>query len=857
MRKNVIKILGAVFCLLLFFCVVGCGNNNSKIGDAQIVGWQDSTEEVILGSSYQLSAVEAKDSSGTEYAVETIVINKATGKELPLILNSFDIISIKGYEIVYTAYNGENKGCARMVRTLTVKDEGSPIVMISGNNIAEVGKKFAYPTINVVDDSGSVARTNIEVYDSKNSKVDSDDQGFIPLQIGYYTIKVNAIDEAGNYGESSYEIYARRATYNNELDGFDDKGFISTTYTLDGDKKINAGFSAFKMQKDSFGSAYFNSTAGKKTEVYMSLRKSVEEYSSIFSLETEDAVICATVYILDDTLNEREISFANASVLVETNKWVQIKISSDATGKMIRWLNRVAIQDVALFSVKNDASPYTIFIDKVDLCDEKNGLSLTGVKDNYNNGEDLVFTALDGYATELYCQGNSQSMESGYKLEEDGEYVLVAKKANYSDEYYYFTVGNLSVRASDAVYISKNQFFDLPTVEITENGTKVSGETAYYILDESTGEYKKAESGFMVNGDYVILRIVSNYNGKTVSALKTFKVNRYSKNAWFGLDVDGFDTEKLAFHKTFNDDILGELKNVIEIKIVDDANVEDDHGESFASLRFYWNAVYTKEYYEQFEFIVFKMRATTPARFAYIGENPWHALTVSNEVSTSWKEYYVPMAEILEDFDNFAKYCITWQDGEINKAQGHTYESIFIADIYCVEKEQYPSNMWFNTDSVGSISGANPNWEYLESFDGESGVVKVSTASDSFAYNRTGFAMIYDEDYYKDFDYLVFKVKADTNVQLIYGSEDPWKFEMEMQVTSEWQEFRFKLSEFVFTEEGSRFEDLLKTGMFYIGSTAGGVDVNIYIASVTVEATIQPGKLPIDFENESIYSDPY
>lgn len=857
MKNNVVKVLCVLLIVLSFFCVAGCGEDNNGTESVPIDGWQDTTEEVILGSSYQLPVIEAKDSSGMEYIVEVTVINKATGKEVPLILNSFDIINIKGYEIVYTARDGEGKESAKMVKTLIVKDEGAPIIMISGNTIAEVGKKFAYPTINVVDDSGSVAQTNIEVYDSKNSKVDCDEQGFVPTKIGYYTIKVNATDEAGNYGESSYEIYARKATYNNELEGFDDAGLISTTYTLEGGNKIAAGFSAFKMQNDSFGSAYFNSTTGEKTEVYMSLRKSVEEYSTIFSMETEDTFICATVFILDGALNEREISFGNASVSVETNKWTEIKITSDATGKMIRWLNRVAIQDVSLFGVKNDANPYTLFIDKVDLCCEKIGLSVTGLKTDYNSGENLIFSTNDGYSTELYCQGKSKSIESGYKLEEDGEYMLVAKKENYSDEYYYFTVGNLSVSVSDDAYISKNQRFDLPAVTIKENGTEVSGETSYFVLNEGTGEYEKVESGFTASGDYVIMQIVSVYNGKTVSALKAFKVNKYAKNAWFNMDVDGFDTENLALHKTFNDDELGELKNVIEIRIRDDANKEDDHGESFASLRTFWNAVYTKEYYEQFEYIVFKIRATTNARFAYIGENPWHALTVSNEVTTSWKEYYVPMSEILADFDNFAKYCITWQDGEINKAQGHTYESIFIADIYCIEKVQYPINAWFNTDSGGSVSGANPNWEYLENFDGESGVVKVSSASDSFAYNRTGFAIIYDEEYYKNFDYLVFKVKADADVQFIYGSETPWKFDMVMQVSSEWKEFRFKLSDYVFTDGGNRFDDLLKSGMFYIGPTADGDNVNIYIASVTVEATIQASELPTELENESICEDPY
>ncbi len=75
----------------------------------RIEGWNDETQTAVLGSCYETENLAAKDENGKEYDVSVNVYHKTNGNEVPLIYGKFDIIDIQGYNVVYTAKDGDTE----------------------------------------------------------------------------------------------------------------------------------------------------------------------------------------------------------------------------------------------------------------------------------------------------------------------------------------------------------------------------------------------------------------------------------------------------------------------------------------------------------------------------------------------------------------------------------------------------------------------------------------------------------------------------------------------------------------------------------------------------------------------------
>lgn len=828
MKKKVLLILLAVVsALTMSIGLVGC-KSDKPTEKVEIVGWADSTEQVVLGTTYEVQDATAVDKNGKEYKVEVSVVKKTDGGNVSLIFGAFDILSIDGYEVVYKATeNGEIKAQKKI--SLTVKDEGLPVVMISGNNIASVGEKFAYPAINVSDDSGIVASKEISVYDSEGNAFASDAEGFTPDKIGEYVIKVSAKDGAGNSGSSSYVIYARDRKLANEIDCFDDIYLSFTSYVSDGKTKTNAQLAPFGFTSDSKGSAYFVSNTAASTDFYVQPRND----ASMVAAVGENAYISVRLYIADNAQAERTIVYGNKDKTVKTNEWIEIKITSEEVGNVTRFVNNLSLGTNRLFGVYNTVNSFVCFVDKVTVTNESESAMLSGVNDHYESGVAVNVTVNSNAKLDLYYAGKAVSVENGFVPENDGEYTLIAKSADgkLADEAYSFTVGNVSVKLNTTARIVKNKNAVMPTVKAFNDNAETTATTTYYYIDEN-GAAVKIDGEYIASGEYLGIITESVCGDKTVKSFTVLLVNRFAENAWFAMDDESVpeqykNVENFAFHKDFTDKDGTVLHNVAELKIVKTDG-------TFSHLRQFWTAVYPKEYYEQFNYLVIRARGTAlKSRLAYIGEEPWTSITVSNEVTQEWRNYYIKMEDIMKDFDNLSKYCLTWQDASDGTAS-LAGESIYISEMYCIKLEDLPSNTWFNTDNEVSVAAAQSHWKWYEKFDGEDGVVEFAILGQGAGQNVNGWYPVYSEEFYKNCDVLTFRIKADKNVLLTYGTSDPWQFPVVMNLTQEWQDLSFSLSDIL---AGTAFSNYIAQSCFWCGG-AEGETFKIYVADVSVSKSL-------------------
>ncbi len=107
--------------------------------------------------------------------------------------------------------------------------------------------------------------------------------------------------------------------------------------------------------------------------------------------------------------------------------------------------------------------------------------------------------------------------------------------------------------------------------------------------------------------------------------------------------------------------------------------------EAFFNNRSGWRPVYSKESYSDFDYLVFRVKASVPkCRLSYIGENGWINLTVSNNISTEWTDYYININKIIDNFESMTEEQLFWTDN-MDK-QPYT---IYISDIR-VEKKFSP-----------------------------------------------------------------------------------------------------------------------------------------------------------------------
>ncbi|MBQ9481292.1 MAG: hypothetical protein IJU84_03935, partial [Clostridia bacterium] len=528
-----IKTLFLCLCVSLSAFFVSCKNSGEEKSDEnntetlKILNWQDETEEVVLGTCYDVVMPIAKDADGNEYAVNVAVVKSVNGAVIPLIYDAFDILSLGGYEIRYIASDG-NRKAVKTVR-LTVVDTSKPVVILTGENIAEKGSKYYYPTINASDNSGEKCTVSVVVTDPDGENVSTENDGFMPVKVGLYTLSISAADAFGNVGTASFEVFAREPIGKGELDAFDDAGLSYTAYTSLNSEKTFAEFTSLKCSSSSKGSAMFVSTKGDATNIYITPRINALDVNEL----GDDTHISVSVYIADNYRAERTLTTGSGERVIPTNVWNYVDISKDEVGNLGRFVSTMSKGEKPLISVGNTDRPYVIFIDDVFIRNSATESIVSGLKSAYATDEQVSFSLKSGYVAETWSCGRITAATSGMILDHDGTYTLICRPTDGlgACAALSFRVGARKITtALDKVY-SINFDNALPTANVYNGNSQISAAVTYYDLGLYTGEVNKLNGTVHPEKINFALVAEAEVSGKKVSEI-VFLKSKYTSDAF-------------------------------------------------------------------------------------------------------------------------------------------------------------------------------------------------------------------------------------------------------------------------------------------------------------------------------------
>lgn len=652
-------ILTVCFMLCILFGFAACGGEKTL----DIVDWENESLEVTLGDSYTVPQKTARDKEGKSYPVEIKVLKKATGTEIPLIYGAFDVFDVSGYDVLYTA-TSENAKALKTV-TLTVKDEGKPVVMIKGNNVAEVNKRFTFPEISVYDDSGKTENT-IEVYDDANHKVSSDEEGFTPAQIGEYELRVTAKDDDGNEGSRVFKIFARSQIKENELDAFDDAGLAYTAYSQGKSGELNQGvksqavFSAFKKSVRSGGSAMFESGSGERTGIYLSPRMD----SANLQGDTYD-YISVWYFIADGLGQEHEVIYGTGKKTVQSNVWQELRITGDEVGNFTRWFFNLRTGHSPIMEVSNGMLPCKVFVDDVYAVKTAEN-RIDGLKESYAMNEAVTFTAGSGVKTDLYYNGTVEEAESGVLPEQAGQYTLFAyANDDTTVEAYNFTVGTLSVDTLSQSWFTVGKDSKLPRALLTDGDQETDGEIEFYLYNLVNGEKTEiTDKTVRANDNSVALFL----QAESAAGIKTSRLVFPVVSVYEAGMILDYSNPNVAASLEGNGEWLEEYKGLNGVmRIYSDGKLNDRSMWSWGN----WTPIFAKDYYGSFTHITFELYAEGADRFtslAYAVENAVHPdgsvhnhdIVLKGKLVDGYNRVSLPMDEFLPFYQYYVEQPFFW-----------------------------------------------------------------------------------------------------------------------------------------------------------------------------------------------------
>lgn len=673
-NKKKLRAAQVIFVLLCCVALCACGSG------ANVKVLPEKTEDVQLGAMYETA--QTFTDGTTAYDVSSVTVRRESdGKTITLIYGAFDVVEKTGYTVEYTA--STESGTVKQVVKLRVIDTSAPVIFTPNNGIASVGTKYLFPETSLQDDSGEQVTPQISVkYRADGSAVECDGYGFTPTAIGYYDITISAEDSAGNRAEDTYSVYARTALKVNELDGLDDEGLIQTVYSKNGTVTVQASLSALRRTSQSAGSAYLPSGTGERTGFYFTPRND----SSVMDQYGDDGFISVWVYIADFAGSVRTAYFGNSETELRANVWQNIKISSAQVGDYKRFFDRLSTGGLPLFEVENTGGDYSLFVDGIFA--ERGGLTVSGLNDSYAAGDEVSFTVSGAPVTKAeywYAGETAEITGQSFVAEKEGTYTVNIYADDLSASYARtFTVGSRTAEFKEEPWYRKSVEGELPEVIILQDGTEVDAQVSFEQVNLVTGE--SAAAGKIVPpADGVFgLVLTSVYNGVTAQTIYILPVREYARDVFYDTDsasvVDStwnYEHLSMSHEESFDG----------ETGVVCINNITGE--EAFFNNRSGWQPIYSKEHYAEYDYLVFRMKASVPkCRLAYIGEGEkgdvWKNISISNNISTEWTEYRIDINEIIDNFEVMTATQLFWTDN-MDK-QPYT---IYISDIR-VEKKFSP-----------------------------------------------------------------------------------------------------------------------------------------------------------------------
>ena len=825
--RNILMIVLCV-CAAVCFAFAGCKKAGS---DITILDWEDEQITVILDTAYEVPVKTARDADGNEYEVSIRVERISDGKSVTLIYGAFDVVDVLGYKIHYTAHVLESEAIKTV--TMAVKDEGRPVILTDGNNIAEVGVKYMYPSITVLDDSGKDLTPVKEVYfcGEETELVESTEDGFVPDACGLYELRITAEDESGNRAEATFFVFAREPKATTEIDACEDAGVSYTMRAVSGSEESTVSFVKFSRLSDSEGSAFFQAGNSNATGLYLEPRN----MGNVVEDLGNDAYISAWIYISSSQDDTAEVTYGSHTETVAANEWTEICILREYVGTYRVFLARLDSGSVPLFDVKSASGDFCVFVDDI-FAVTRSDLALTGLEASYVGGAEIRFGIQGENAkVSVYSGGKVSAVENGsFTAEVSGVYLLSVYSEDRSESVksYRIVAEGISCGFEGDLWFKKGSEAAVPDVVVKDGETVVDGVSKVYVVDLFTGESVEAGETLLCENDAFALYAESAYNGEKTAAFGIFATKRYDYGTWCSFDTNAsqgawcWDGASVRWAEEF-DGAQGVL--VLE---------STTPGEKYYSNHTLWRAAFPKVYYEQFDKIVFRLKANKPGvNLSFMPEGGKTAyLPLAQNISTEWTEYSADISNLLEEYDayNDNHLFYSWC--------GEGDYIIYIDSITAVKTDPAdlpPEGTWYLfddetcADSVWSWEKTKVTW--LAEEDDATGVLKVytNTSGESYFNNKSMWRAVFDEAYYAEYDYLVFRMKTDRPGSVFQMMNEGVSGLPEIAIVSaEWTEYYVSMQ-----EVKTQFSGYRDNATFRIWNGEGAY--TIYIDSIRAMKTVK------------------
>ena len=187
MSKKVKSIIITLLCLVIVVSVgVACSNKEESV-KATI-----SAPEYLLGKvgeEISLDNVNALDENGNKQAI-IIKVEDESGKDVLIDNAKFTVTKAGKYKV--TVSGGKNVTAETVTFFVYVTADGSAYTLVAPENMpitAEWGTECVLPLAKAVHVSGDEKIADIKVYDKKGAEVDVNADRFVPMELGFYTVK--------------------------------------------------------------------------------------------------------------------------------------------------------------------------------------------------------------------------------------------------------------------------------------------------------------------------------------------------------------------------------------------------------------------------------------------------------------------------------------------------------------------------------------------------------------------------------------------------------------------------------------------------------------------------------------------
>lgn len=324
MRKKLLGILCLAVLCVAAFVAAACSKQ------VKLVDFADGQAEADYGTQYTVRET-VSDEEGNSYQLSASVTEKKSGDPVTLLNGKFDVLSLDGYTIVYTAHtDGSEQKCTI---ELKVKDNTVPEIRFSSvQTYGDWNQKFELPSYEIKEALVGEVEVSERLYLKENGaeteipKEQYESGVFVPQQGGNYTYEITAMYENGNEKVGNFDFYIRMvAPGEDEVESFNDECALRGVRAdglevLPYSKKPVDGvtdYLALKGKKDIYYSYYFITT----------------RYPTEYYLDRDYSCLSYKIYIDPDTVTEKTKKFETlpsygdqwgGSLEVEPGKWQEV-----------------------------------------------------------------------------------------------------------------------------------------------------------------------------------------------------------------------------------------------------------------------------------------------------------------------------------------------------------------------------------------------------------------------------------------------------------------------------------------------------------------------------------------------------